>query len=152
QRSDAVGEDVGAGVPLHQARRRYHPLRGVEGPQRLVRIPPRVELHRAERHAARPQVTDGGFERAGNVATRFGLVPVRGAVVGPVRGTPVHVVGVTAGPQRGVSVQQLAAPSVERETGRGRAPYREFGREPFGDRVEVAVPAAAQTVFDRHHL
>ena len=48
QRGDAVGQDVVPRLPPDQAGRRDHPLVGVEGPQLLVRVEPRVELHRAD--------------------------------------------------------------------------------------------------------
>ena len=92
QRCDALGNHVVARLPAHETGGRHLPLVGVEGTQDLVRVPPRVELHRAERDAAPAQVVDRGRERRWRVVVFLRAVPVRRPVVGPVRHAPSQLV------------------------------------------------------------
>ena len=108
---DAVGQDVGTGLPGHHRRRRHDPLVGVERPQVDVGVEPRVELHAAERDAPLAQVVDRGDDRAGRVVARLGAVPVGGAVVGPVRRPGSEGVGPAARSHGAGPLEQQRGPT-----------------------------------------
>ncbi len=120
---DAVGQDVGPGLPGHHRRRGYDPLVGVEGAAVDVGVEPRVELDAAEGHAAVAQVVDRGDDRARRVVARLGAVPVGGAVVGPVRRPGGEGVGPTARAARCRPARAAAGPTASRQV-RGPSPAR----------------------------
>ena len=145
QRRDAVGEHVGARLPRHHPARRHDPLVGVERAQHLVRVPPGVELHRADRDAARFEVVDRRDHGRRRVEIAFGAVPVRAAVVGPVRHARAEHVAVTFGRRDARFLSQQLRPPGEALARAVARDDRQLGREPLVDRVDVAVPSGEQT-------
>ena len=108
-------------------------------------IEPRVELHGAERHVLGPQVVDRGDDRAGRVVARLGLVPVGGAVVGPVRGPGRRGRRPTGrGARCRPGSRRIRPHSVEAGPRAVAGDHREVGaRSRRATDGEVAVPAAA---------
>ena len=143
QCSDAVGQHVGTGLPREHRGRRDDPLVGVERAALDVRVEPRVELHRTDRHPRVAEPLDRGDDRSGDVVAGFGPVPVGGAVVGPVRGTACERVGPAAGPDGPGTPEQQRAPCIEALPRTGSGEHRHLGAEPGGDPVEIAVPTDA---------
>ena len=116
-------------------------------------IEPRVELDGAERHVLGPQVLDGGDHRPGGVEARLGLVPVGGAVVGPVRGLGGEGVGPAAGADGAGPLEEDPAPFGDAGPGAVAGDHREVGGEAGGHRGEVAVPPAADgAAVEAHRL
>ncbi len=101
----------------------------------------------ADRHAARFEVVDRGDDRRRGVEARLGAVPVRAAVVGPVRQPRAEHVGsrapARATPDAARSSRGPAREALARAVARDD---RELGREAGFHLVDVAVPAHAQPV------
>ncbi len=144
QSGDSVGQHVGTRLPANHARRRDHPLVGVERAQDLVRIPPRVELHCTDGRAACFEVVDSRDDRRRDVESGFGAVPVRAAVVGPVGEPGTQHVGVARGCGDIGALAEDPVPTVETVARSVAGDDRELGDEAFLDLVDVAVPTDAQ--------
>ena len=135
------GNTSARGSHRDHAARRHDPLVGVERSQHFVRVPPRVELHRADRQAARFEIVDRGDNGRRRVETGLGPVPVRAAVVGPVRNAGAE--------RRRHRAPGAATPDAERSS-RAQRSKQSRAPSPAITASSVAKPASTSSMSPCH--
>ncbi len=148
QRGNAIGQHVGTGFPPNHAGRRDDPLVGIKRAQHFVRVPPRVELDRTDRHTARLEIIDRRDDRRRGVESRLGAIPVRAAVVGPVGEPGPEHVGISRRCGHAGCLPEQATPAREAVAHSIAGDDRELGRESCLHVVDVAVPARGRPAPD----